>query len=820
MSRRKIFELFGSIVIEGTGANKKALSELDKNIKKTNKRLNKMGRDAAKVGKSLTKAVTLPVLAVSAAVVKLTNDTARYADQLLDLEQVTGLSTTNLQGLEAVAVEAGVEFNGLTDTIAKFTSRIPDLQSGTGKASEAMHQLGVDIFDSSGEVKDMNTLFPEMVNKLQDVENVTERNSLSQQIFGRSLKDIAPVLSLSKDRFNELFEGAENLAGFMDTDAITSANNYRIQLEELKREFTGTFRELSTKIIPILQSSFLPLIKDKIIPAVMSFAETIASLMDWFSEHTIIADFVGTFVAMLAVAGPLLMVFVKFLPLIKNTIALYKVLTASQITLNAVMATNPVGLIVTAIGLLIAAGVALYKNWDVVKEKFIDTWDSILYHLKNVASVIAVTYAKMYLGILEGINKVGKYIPGVNKGLDKIIGTLKKGVAAVEAQTEARKALRKEQQLSKKLTKEETEIVKKATAARVESGVVAAEVAEQKKKATLAETESAKKLADDKIKLEKRAAQESHNISKRLAREKAKLINDDLKRHKAVTAQKLAENEWEKTEALRIATEKGVETAALEALFKAQEEVIKAEAKAKELEIKEAEKALEIKEREEKLGTVSNFANSINAIWTASLNKRTIELENEAEKERERINSSTMSEEGKANAIAKIDEELAEKKKKLARENAIREKAMTLMGIALATALAVTKALPIIPLSIAVGALGLVQLGIAAATPLPLAKGGLIRSDGSGTGVVAEVGEGREDEIVLPMKTGAAELANNIMGKIRGVGADISSRAKSRGGEIHNHFHVGTLIANESGIKKFAKKVNKYTIAEQQRTGV
>jgi len=214
--------------------------------------------------------------------------------------------------------------------------------------------------------------------------------------------------------------------------------------------------------------------------------------------------------------------------------------------------------------------------------------------------------------------------------------------------------------------------------------------------------------------------------------------------------------------------------------------------------------------------TVGMFAGMINQIWQGSLSKRTAEIDEESERRKEAVENSIMSEEEKAEAIATIDQEADAKKRKLQKENAIREKISTLFGIALNTALAVVKALPNIPLSIAVGALGLTQLGIAAATPIPLAEGGLIRSD-PGRGVIAQVGEGKQDEIVLPMKTGAAELANNIFGKMKSFGSDIVQRVAPR--PVENHYHVGTLIANEFGVKEFAKRVNKYQIAEHQRTG-
>jgi hypothetical protein len=47
----------------------------------------------------------------------------------------------------------------------------------------------------------------------------------------------------------------------------------------------------------------------------------------------------------------------------------------AQLAWNAIMAVNPAYLIVTAIGLLIAAGILLWQNWDTVKAKAVELWE-------------------------------------------------------------------------------------------------------------------------------------------------------------------------------------------------------------------------------------------------------------------------------------------------------------------------------------------------------------------------------------------------------------------------------------------------------------
>lgn len=91
-------------------------------------------------------------------------------------------------------------------------------------------------------------------------------------------------------------------------------------------------------------------------------------------------------------------------------------------------------------------------------------------------------------------------------------------------------------------------------------------------------------------------------------------------------------------------------------------------------------------------------------------------------------------------------EELEKKKNQLAYKQAVAEKANKVAQIAISTALAITQALPNIPLSIVVGAIGAVQLAAALAQPIQAYKEGT--PEGGHEGGLAIVGDGGKAEII------------------------------------------------------------------------
>jgi hypothetical protein len=135
------------------------------------------------------------------------------------------------------------------------------------------------------------------------------------------------------------------------------------------------------------------------LPHINSLLEKLNPLIDKFSDFVsknegliaaiagTVASLVGLKVASLAlgyvwtyVTGGALMLQKAFLAIKSSSIiaaVATKAWTAAQWLFNAAMTANPIGLIIVAIGALVAAGVALYMHWDTVKAKFIEVWESI-----------------------------------------------------------------------------------------------------------------------------------------------------------------------------------------------------------------------------------------------------------------------------------------------------------------------------------------------------------------------------------------------------------------------------------------------------------
>ena len=85
------------------------------------------------------------------------------------------------------------------------------------------------------------------------------------------------------------------------------------------------------------------------------------------------------------------------------------------------LATNPIGLTITAVGALITAGVLLYKNWDTVKVYLTDAWNAISTACTAAWGKVTETFA----GVWDGIKA------GAASAMNTVIGWINQAIEAV-----------------------------------------------------------------------------------------------------------------------------------------------------------------------------------------------------------------------------------------------------------------------------------------------------------------------------------------------------------------------------------------------------
>jgi hypothetical protein len=368
-------------------------------------RMDRFGSSLKSAGSAMTMGITAPVIGAGVALTAMAINAGNSADRLLDLSDITGLSTTELQEMQHVARVAGVNFEGLMGSTVALQRKLMGIEEDTGGASVAIRALGISVHDAEGALRPMNELFPEIINKLQGMDNVTQRNMLATQIFGRNLNDVAPVLGMTAAEMDAARQAAHSLGLVMGEDSLTGANDFRIAMESLQAQFGIVALEIGQAFIPILQDVLMPLIQEVLLPMFQKFVEKLAELGEWFvGLPAPIQNFILTLGAIVIAAGPVLMALGGIFKAAATLLKLVPILNLLKVTFLTTWAAalGPILPIIAAIGAVIAAGYLIVKNWDTVKYYGLQAFSLLKEGILRYVHIILGAYSNL-LGWIPGI---------------------------------------------------------------------------------------------------------------------------------------------------------------------------------------------------------------------------------------------------------------------------------------------------------------------------------------------------------------------------------------------------------------------------------
>lgn len=141
--------------------------------------------------------------------------------------------------------ELNLKLKTLNNTLATQQEALKDTSDGFSK-------LGVSTVDAEGRQKDFNTILFEVADKFKALPNGIDKTALSMQLFGRSGKDLLPVLNLGSQGIKDLEEQADKLGLTLSADTIGKVNELVKSQKELKQQTDSLKISIGTATAPVL----------------------------------------------------------------------------------------------------------------------------------------------------------------------------------------------------------------------------------------------------------------------------------------------------------------------------------------------------------------------------------------------------------------------------------------------------------------------------------------------------------------------------------------------------------------------------------------
>lgn len=273
-----------------------------------------------------------------------------------------GQSLETFNSMVAVLANAGLKGAESGTALRNVMLR---LSKPTGEAATLIKDMGVNIQDSQGNFRDAIDILSDFEKGLDGMGSA-QRSAALNTIFGaRSVTAVNNLMAAGTDQLRDYRDELINSAGASKKMSDVMRGSIGNQLKSLG----SAASEMGFKFFDAFQH--------KIIPAIQSLTEFIRAVdvSSIVAGLTTVIDVVvrlkGALVVLIATLGAykLAMAALGFAAFIRNLVLVTRFVRAAivaQGVWNTIMMLNPIGIIITAIGLFVGALWLLVDNFDVV----------------------------------------------------------------------------------------------------------------------------------------------------------------------------------------------------------------------------------------------------------------------------------------------------------------------------------------------------------------------------------------------------------------------------------------------------------------------
>ena len=362
--------------------------------------------------------------------VSMMGETFKYAAPVAGALGYTAEDTALAIGLMA---NAGIKSSQAGTAIRSGLTR---LVKPTKQVAEAMEKYGISITDSNGRMYTLQEMMLQLRKKLGGLSEA-EQGAAAAAIFGtNAMSGWLAVVNGSDADFNKLAGAIDNCDGTSEKMAATMQDNLEGQLTILKSQLEELAISFGEILMPVIRS---------IVSSIQGFVDKLNSLSPAAKRIiTTIALIVAAIGPVLIVVGKVIAAIGTIMTLAPKIGAAIKAVKGALAGLHAVMAANPIVIVIAAIAALVAAFIYLWNHceafrefwihlwekiktaavrvWNAIKNFFVNAWNAI----KATAESVFNAISGFFTGVWQGIRSTATSIwDGIKNGLSNTWNSIK-----------------------------------------------------------------------------------------------------------------------------------------------------------------------------------------------------------------------------------------------------------------------------------------------------------------------------------------------------------------------------------------------------------
>jgi chaperonin cofactor prefoldin len=193
------------------------------------------------------------IFEIEKALAKMTFEAAANMDEIAALSLVTGISTQALQEYTYASEFLEVSVDTITGSQTKMINQMDAARSGTKEAADAFHQLHVRITNGNGTLRDSGTVFWEVIDALGKMKNETERDAAALDIFGRSARELNPLIRAGSDTMAKFRQEAHDVGYVLDEEAQEALLSLDDTFQRFDKSVDGAKNRIAVEFAPALE---------------------------------------------------------------------------------------------------------------------------------------------------------------------------------------------------------------------------------------------------------------------------------------------------------------------------------------------------------------------------------------------------------------------------------------------------------------------------------------------------------------------------------------------------------------------------------------
>lgn len=191
--------------------------------------------------------------AVVASLIEITKHTAEQADEAGKTAQKIGVNVEAWTQLKYAADLADVSAEGLEKGLGQLAKNMQEtIWSPSSAAARTFEQLGIQATDAEGKLRPLQDVLLEVSDRFRDMPDGPEKTAAAMNLFGKSGKDLIPLLNQGKTSIAAMMVEAKQLGVTFSKEDAEAAESFNDNSKRLDLVMQGLKNTIGKDLLPTL----------------------------------------------------------------------------------------------------------------------------------------------------------------------------------------------------------------------------------------------------------------------------------------------------------------------------------------------------------------------------------------------------------------------------------------------------------------------------------------------------------------------------------------------------------------------------------------